>query len=664
MQPDRYAPDQPIPTIREQFPLQLKAFSLGRERERLAILVAVLVACLHGLLYVFLIPPWQHYDEPNHFEYVWLLANRPGWPKPGDYDQEMRRAVATSMLEHGFFRDLGIRPDLDSPPDQPIWIGQYQQLGEPPLYHLLASLPLRISPSADIDTQLYAARLVSLVMLIITIVAAWGVIAELSPPGHGLRILLPLSLAMLPGFVDLMTAVNSDVAAVALFSLFLWGSLRLILRRFSVTNIVWAGLTAALTYWTKSTIYLAIPLFGMALLLGIFRLGIWRKLMWGILLAILVAGLVATLGWGGAALWYRVTPHNTPGRVESTDTPFGGYALELNIQPGDTPAAVQLRQIIPPETVRKLGGQKVTLGAWMWASKPIVILPPLLFDPGGNRSNASRIIVSQEPAFYAVQGTLPEYTDRAWVLLAPLLEETDTVVSLYYDGIVLVAGEMPLQEAPVFDTPSAISGTWGDVTFTNLVRNSSAETAAPRVQPWSENIGSKVIPDRGSPSLVLYSLTDLKATGWYYRVTAFNLVRTFWAKFSWGHVPLLGHKPYRVVGAVTMLGLFGTAVTIWRKRAVLRWDVAVYLALALIGIWGITWLRGSLYLFHWIFIPSARYAFPAIIPTMLVLNLGWLELIKAFTGVLRLPGWSQFVVYFTLMFALDTYALVSIMAFF
>ena len=79
---------------------------------------------LHGLLYVFLVPPWQHYDEPTHFEYAWLLANRSGLPKPGDYDQNMRRAVAVSMVEHNFFRGMNFLPDLNVQ-NEPIWIGLF-----------------------------------------------------------------------------------------------------------------------------------------------------------------------------------------------------------------------------------------------------------------------------------------------------------------------------------------------------------------------------------------------------------------------------------------------------------------------------------------------------------------------------------------------------------
>jgi len=186
----------------------------------------LVVGLLHGLLYVFLVPPWQHYDEPAHFEYAWLLANRSGLPKSGDYDQTMRRAVATSMIEHNFFHNLDFLPDLESK-TEPIWIG-ISQLDDPPFYYLLVSLPLRLLSSWDVTWQLYAARFISLNLYLVSILTAWGIISELVPVGNPLVWMVPASMALLPGYIDLMTAVNNDVGATVLFSLFLWGSLHML----------------------------------------------------------------------------------------------------------------------------------------------------------------------------------------------------------------------------------------------------------------------------------------------------------------------------------------------------------------------------------------------------------------------------------------------------
>ena len=60
----------------------------------LALLVIMLIGAIHGIIYMFLIPPWQHYDEPTHFEYAWLVANWRRIPLPGVFDPEMSRHVA------------------------------------------------------------------------------------------------------------------------------------------------------------------------------------------------------------------------------------------------------------------------------------------------------------------------------------------------------------------------------------------------------------------------------------------------------------------------------------------------------------------------------------------------------------------------------------------
>ena len=73
-------------------------------REHKVLIIVLLVGFLNGLAYVLLMPAWQHYDEPNHFEYAWLIAHRESLPEQVDYDQEMRRATAISMIEHNFLQ--------------------------------------------------------------------------------------------------------------------------------------------------------------------------------------------------------------------------------------------------------------------------------------------------------------------------------------------------------------------------------------------------------------------------------------------------------------------------------------------------------------------------------------------------------------------------------
>ena len=220
------------------------------------LILMLLLALGMGFIFIFLVPPWGHYDEPTQFEYTWLIANRPGLPDIGEYDQSMRREIAASMIEHDFFRDLGFQSNLLSATEE-IWIG-ISQIGSKPLYYWAAALPLRLIQATDVTFQLTVVRLVSLLFYLVTVAAAYGLAVELTPAKHPLRWLLPLSILLLPSFVDIMTAVNDDVGATALFSLFLWAGVRLINRGFNWLRIFTLFTLALLCFFTKSTVMIAV----------------------------------------------------------------------------------------------------------------------------------------------------------------------------------------------------------------------------------------------------------------------------------------------------------------------------------------------------------------------------------------------------------------------
>ncbi|MBE3039175.1 MAG: DUF2142 domain-containing protein [Chloroflexi bacterium] len=631
-------------------------------RSRLGLLAAILlVGLIHGLLYVFLMPPWQHYDEPSHFEYVWLIANRPGLPKPGDYDQDMRRQVAASMLEHGFYGDLDSPPNLN---DEAVYIG-YAQLDDPPFYYLLASLPVRLLHGQSVTVQLYAARLVSLCLYLATILISWGMLGELVAAGHPLRWMVPITLALLPGFTDLMTAVNNDVGAVAAFSLFLWASVRLVRRGSSFFSLVFVFGAASLCYWMKNSVWLALPLLPVVLLFALLR-GRWRLLAWALFLATVGIGLGAVFLWGDAALWYRRTLQTAPTRVVNSLAPLGEHALQLDLSLQKSNPAIL--QPLPPETVRDLRNAPVTFGAWIWSSQPMrAQMPGLSCDCGGQLQVFTREIqVGTEPRFYMLTATLPANARYVWVALTPPADMEEVQGTVFYDGLVLVKGERLAHDPPRFEDANGERGVWGEQPFANLLRNSSAEQAGPGVQSWANEIGTKILPawPPSFPSDILVSLLDWKGAGWYYWESGTNMLRTFWAKFGWGHVPLAGSKPYRVLAVVTLLGMAGAGWATWRRRHALPWEVLLLLGLALLGIWVPAILRGIGSLFGWAFIPSARYAYSVIIPTLLVLNVGWLEILRLLGRWLRMAPKVQIAAYLLFFVALDALSILTITRFY
>jgi hypothetical protein len=351
-----------------------------------------------------------------------------------------------------------------------------------------------------------------------------------------------------------------------------------------------------------------------------------------------VVGFILVFDFQDAALWYRSTSQAAPTRLERSDAVLGEYVLRLDIGAPVTPSWISdLFQPVPLEDVSQLGGQTVTLGAWMWASQPVEVNMPVLQTEG--HSFSRRVQLDTEPQFFSVQAPLPENTARLWLALA--LDKTPAMadVEIYYDALVLAKGERPLDQPPVFSSAQGEKGEWGDKPFENLLRNASAENSGLRLRPWIDQLGARFMADHTRPSLIWTSLWDFSGAFYLYQFTAQRLFRTFWATFGWGHVSLAGSRPYRILGFVTLVGGIGFVVYMLRRWRDLPWDLIFFLGLALIASWGTTFVRGAIYLgvYH-LYLPVARYAYPAIIPTVLFLNVGWLEI----EYILRL-GWRKIV---------------------
>ena len=148
----------------------------------------------------------------------------------------------------------------------------------------------------------------------------------------------------------------------------------------------------------------------------------------------------------------------------------------------------------------------------------------------------------------------------------------------------------------------------------------------------------------------------------------------FWAFLSpaalsglvrgWRHVALMGHKPYRILGLVTAIGIFGGIFAIWRKRQTVSWGNIFLFGLALLGVWGFRFVRGTTFIVLRPYFPPARSAYPAVIPTMFLLVFGWWELIKTLGNWLKIPDWGKYTVYFIPIIFLISWSILSIMRYY
>jgi hypothetical protein len=237
---------------------------------------------------------------------------------------------------------------------------------------------------------------------------------------------------------------------------------------------------------------------------------------------------------------------------------------------------------------------------------------------------------------------------------------------VFYDGIVIADGERPTSEAPVFLDETATGGSWGGKQFTNLVRNASSEMRTIGFRYWFDRLWSKYLPYYSGPSFNLHYLLDFQAMRWHSQMTALRLFTTFWGQFGWGHVPLqLGPRPYFMLGILSALSLAGAAIKLIRVRKNLPWESLFLMGVAALGVWVMAVLRGTSHLsVSWLYLPVARYAYPAIIPTMLIFTAGLLELFRAPSRYLRYPANLGNFIFIFLMIVLNIASISTLVSYY
>ncbi len=573
------------------------------------------IGLLHGGLYLLLVPPWQHYDEPTHFEYAWLIANEGRLPTPGSFDSTMHREVAASMIEHGFFEHLA-RPNLllDN-----TWIG-IPQTSDPPLYYLLAAVPLLFLKGADITVQLHAVRFLSLCMFLFTLWVSYQITIEIFPKHKFFHWFFPVSIALTPAFVDLMTAVNNDVGATAIFSVFLWLGVRLLQRGVTLTGSMLFLLVAIACFYTKNTVFLALPLTLFLPFFILFKAPLpWRRLAWPILVLTVGALSLFIFSWQDAAFWYRSlysVQQNTPTQTQGT---HAEQALALHFSPEEK-GELNLLQPLRAQTTASLAGKAYTLGAWVWATEAIQAQAPALTIDG--EKTDTLIAVTTTPTFFSVSGTIPSDVQFLNILLDPFPQPLDHAITLYYDDVILVEGASPHEDFPVFSRDHA-TGTWDAQPFTNLVRNSTAEQTWLTIHPA---LLFRFREQTNLPPYALPALQDYSLTGGIYKHTVINLFQSFWARFGWNQIGLPAFG-YSLLGGFTLIGISGAILgggIQLRKREPQFLLVLAWFAVCMGLIWSAAFARQTLPFWENLpFTPSARYAYPVILPTSMFILGGW-----------------------------------------
>lgn len=263
-------------------------------------LAGLLVAvALFGIAWALIVPAFQSPDEDVHFAYVQTLAQRHALPGSGPH--------AVSTAENDAVHDTnGDAQELGS--GQPPWGGQTYRAWlaltahdsesdgggpntastYPPAYYAAETIGYGLAgPHANVLDHLYAARLFSVLWLLLTTVGVWMLAGELT----GRRRVLQLAAAGAVGLwpmLDFMSAsVNPDSLLYATWTWTLWAGVVILRHGLTPRRGAILGGVTALALLTKATSLALLPAVGFVLAVGLWRLGR------GLPRAAVIAGAVA-----------------------------------------------------------------------------------------------------------------------------------------------------------------------------------------------------------------------------------------------------------------------------------------------------------------------------------------------------------------------------------
>jgi hypothetical protein len=168
-----------------------------------------------------------------------------------------------------------------------------------------------------------------------------------------------------------------------------------------------------------------------------------------------------------------------------------------------------------------------------------------------------------------------------------------------------------------------------------------------------------------NPGYFIASIQDLEATQWVYKSVFTNLFQSFWARFGWNQIRL-PTRWYWGLAILSIAGIGGALYFLVREykkstNISLKQILSVgWLLTGLIFIWIGAILRTDFpFWYEKMFIPGARYAYPAIIPTIIVLSAGWYWLSRTIAW-----RWIGIILVIVSFIVLDIYSIVTIYNFY
>jgi len=251
------------------------------------LLIAVLLIS-QGMLRMAVSPLWAHYDETSHFEYILYIKSNQKLPEAGSAS-DLSPIIET-------FGDVDVEVGCwirNVTAEYCIWHPGHQ-FDEAPGYYLLQAVILSIIPTNTVPLQVRIAQFVSILMSVGVGLMSYYIIRLTFPDSRLFALAVPTMLSVTMGYVDLMSAVSNDVAAVFAYTMMLFSLTLIIYRGVKIQTLLLVLMSGLFCLLAKSSSWIGIALIPVVVLLRLLP-GISRKHRIIILVAIGLVFLGSTI---------------------------------------------------------------------------------------------------------------------------------------------------------------------------------------------------------------------------------------------------------------------------------------------------------------------------------------------------------------------------------
>ncbi len=238
-----------------------------------------------GLVRVAVVPIWAHYDEPTHYEYLRYVTIHHRLPIPGEPDDAILHEIADTV------DGAQIGGCESAPPGIPLCVSPAHQFDEMPGYYALQALFQALINPASVPGRVVLARLISVALAVLTARLAYASVRQAFPQDMLLALSTALMMGIIPGYVDLMSALSNDVGAVAAFTFLIFALTAAIREEGHIRTLPAVGLAAAACVLAKSSAWIGLGVAALGLLIAY-----WPRLNRPLRIALGVSGAIVPIG--------------------------------------------------------------------------------------------------------------------------------------------------------------------------------------------------------------------------------------------------------------------------------------------------------------------------------------------------------------------------------